>query len=317
MNLIRRQLLGEHLATAPREVALRVKAHGSAIKGIEALRGTGRSLRPLQLDAAPGPVDLSTAQMIDPERPVDPDELIRQFVDDNEFPSARRRIGWWLGLLAVILALTAAWRWTPLNQWLSIDALYAYVMQIKTLPAIPFLILGGYIVGSVIALPITLLIIATLLAFGPWQGFAYAFCGSILGALGSFAIGRLLGRNAVRQVAGSRLNALSRRLARRGVWAIIAVRVIPVAPFTVINMVAGATHIRFRDFLLGTAIGMAPGIIAITLFTDRIVASIQSPDLISITSLAIVIAIIGLTTLALRRWLTASSPITQEDPRHP
>ena len=44
------------------------------------------------------------------------------------------------------------------------------------------------------------------------------------------------------------------------------VRNLPVAPFTIVNMVAGASHIKLGDFLLGTALGMAPGIVAIMVF---------------------------------------------------
>jgi len=316
ISRFRNRLLGEHLHTAPREVAHMITANDSAIAGIETLRSAERSLRPLPLDATPqANIDLSTAEMVDPESPVDPDELIRQFVDDGERPSARRRIVWWVVSLLAVVLLAAAWRWTPLNRWLTIDILYAGIMQLKHLPEIPLLILAAYLIASVIAIPLTLLVIATILAFGPWPGFAYAFAGSILGALGSFALGRLLGRNAVRRLAGARLNALSRRLARRGILAIVAVRVIPVAPFTVINMVAGASQIRFRDFLLGTGIGMAPGIIAISLFTDRIVASIESPDIGSFSTLAAVGAAILVAAFALRRWLNNQPKVSRNTPR--
>jgi uncharacterized membrane protein YdjX (TVP38/TMEM64 family) len=252
--------------------------------------------------------------MIDPERPVDPDEFMRHFVDDSELPSARRRIGQWIALLLALSGLAAAWRWTPLNQWLNIGTLYHAVQHIKETPAIPLFILAGYIIGSIIAIPITLLVITTVLTFGPWPGFAYAFGGSMLGALISFGLGRILGRNMVRQLAGSRLNALSQRLARRGILAVIAVRLIPVAPFTVINMVAGASHIRFRDFLFGTGIGMAPGIIAIAFFTDRIAASVESPDLAHFTTLALVMAAIVVVAFLLRHWLRTRAMTSRDIP---
>jgi uncharacterized membrane protein YdjX (TVP38/TMEM64 family) len=43
----------------------------------------------------------------------------------------------------------------------------------------------------------------------------------------------------------------------------ITVRIVPVAPFTVINIVAGASHIKFRDYFWGTLLGMFPGILAL------------------------------------------------------
>jgi phospholipase D1/2 len=105
-----------------------------------------------------------------------------------------------------------------------------------------------------------------------------------------------------------RLNRLSRRLARRGVLAIVTVRVVPVAPFTVINLVAGASHIRFRDFLLGSVLGLTPGIFAVAVFTDRLAATVEGPDVTAFVALAAVTAALVAASLALRRWLAQRSP---------
>jgi phospholipase D1/2 len=302
---LRNRLLSEHLNIASQEVARKIRADGSAIAGVEALCSTGRSLRRLPLSNTPEPdVLVSTEEMIDPERPIDPDELMRQIVYDEERPSVRNRIGWWLVLLLSILALVAAWRWTPLNQLLDIDTIRAVVIQLKNMSATPLLILVIYLLGSIIAVPLTLLIIVTMLVFGSWLGFIYALSGSMVGAIGSYFIGYFLGRKVVRKLAGSQLNKLSRRLARRGLMAVIAARIVPVAPFTVLNMVAGASHISFRDYFIGTFIGMTPGIIAIALFTDRIIASIRSQDLITLATLAGITGLIAITAVVLFRWLS-------------
>jgi uncharacterized membrane protein YdjX (TVP38/TMEM64 family) len=74
------------------------------------------------------------------------------------------------------------------------------------------------------------------------------------------------------------MNRLSRRLARKGILAVVVVRNIPMAPFAIVNMVAGASHIKLKDFLLGTALGMLPGIVANTVFADRVVAAVKNQD---------------------------------------
>lgn len=94
----------------------------------------------------------------------------------------------------------------------------------------------------------------------------------------------------------------------------LTVRLIPVAPFTVVNLVAGASHIRFRDFLLGTIFGMVPGVIAITVFSDRLAAAIYRPSPINIALLVGSAGIIGVAAFTTHRWLrhreteTASCP---------
>ena len=52
--------------------------------------------------------------------------------------------------------------------------------------------------------------------------------------------------------------------------AIFALRNMPVAPFTFINVVAGVSHVRFRDFFVGTVAGMAPGIAAMCVMGESI-----------------------------------------------
>jgi phospholipase D1/2 len=154
-----------------------------------------------------------------------------------------------------------------------------------------------------IMFPVTLLIVATAFMFGALAGFVYAILGCLLAAVGTYVIGRALGRNTVGRLAGSRLNRLSRRLARHGVLAVTTVRILPVAPFTVINFVAGASHIRFWDFVVGTILGMAPGIIAITIFGHQLEEAIREPDAKSFGILAVLAVLIVSGGFFIKRWL--------------
>jgi uncharacterized membrane protein YdjX (TVP38/TMEM64 family) len=150
---------------------------------------------------------------------------------------------------------------------------------------------------------VTLLVVVTVLVTGPWLGFAMALAGSVLSALLSFWIGAAVGRKPLRRLAGGPINKLSRGLARRGLLTIITLRIVPVAPFTVINMVAGASHIRLRDFALGTLVGMVPGILAIALFTDRVAATVRKPELPEFAVLAAVAGGIAVGAWSLRHWV--------------
>jgi phospholipase D1/2 len=141
--------------------------------------------------------------------------------------------------------------------------------------------------------------------FGTWPGLLYALAGSWLNAVALFAIGRWMGRDTVRRFAGSLLNRLSRKLSEAGLLAVITFRIVPAAPFSVINLIAGVSEIRWRDFALGTLIGMLPGIVAIVLLADRIAASLRHPDLGQATLLLASIAAVGLGLLWLRHWVKA------------
>ena len=301
---LRCRLLGEHLGVGSERVAAELERRGSLTAAIEALRGNERTLTPIphvidpEIDAA-----VPEGPLIDPERPVDPDELVDAIVPREDRPRAGLRIAGVTALVLAVAALAAAWRWGPLQQWLSIDTMAAAVSAVQGEPSAPLWVLGVYVLASLAAMPITVLIVATALVFGPAAGFAYALTGSLLASGVTFALGRTLGRDTVRRLAGARLNELSRRLGNGGVLAVLVLRLVPVAPFTLINLVAGATHLRARDFLLGTALGMIPGILAVTVFSDRLAVALWHPSALTLGLLAGAVVLIAAGAFAIYRWL--------------
>ena len=82
--------------------------------------------------------------------------------------------------LVLAAAAYAAWRWTPLSEWVDVPGIYGWLRSLRTQPLAPYLVIGVYVVASQIMFPITVLIVATAYAFGPWLGFAYAMIGSLL-----------------------------------------------------------------------------------------------------------------------------------------
>jgi len=122
---------------------------------------------------------------------------------------------------------------------------------------------------------ITLMAVA---AFGPWAAFAYAQTGVLVAALAGYVAGELVNRETVRHMAGRRLNKLSRVLQKRGLIAVTLVRLVPVAPFMVVNAVMGAMRIKLHHFLIGTVLGMMPWMLATTVLGEHAAAAIAEPS---------------------------------------
>lgn len=78
---------------------------------------------------------------------------------------------------------------------------------------------------------------------------------------------------------------------------------IPVAPFTVVNLAAGASHIRFRDFVLGSLAGMTPGTLAIAVFGDRLEEAVRDPGPWSFLALAALAGVVLAGIYAVKRRL--------------
>ncbi|BBA34572.1 phospholipase D [Methylocaldum marinum] len=301
---LRNRLLAEHLGVGTDRVEQAIRNEGSLIRGIESLRGNAHTLRHLEGEVSPeADALLPQASVVDPEAPIDPDRLIDELIPVEHRPSARKRITATLSLLAAIGALAAAWRWGPLHDWLDKETLISVGRTFQRIPATPVWVIGAYIIAALTAIPITLVIFVTAVVFGPTSGFVYAILGSLISASLTFALGQVFGRDLVRRLGGSRLNTLSRWLRHRGLLAMLTVRLIPVAPFTVVNLVAGASHIRFRDFLLGTIFGMVPGTLAITVFSDRLAAAVHHPSPVNIALLVGSAIVIGTAAFATYRWL--------------
>jgi uncharacterized membrane protein YdjX (TVP38/TMEM64 family) len=118
---------------------------------------------------------------------------------------------------------------------------------------------------------------ATALAFGFWEATAYSLLGATLGGIAGFSLGERLGSNTIRRLMGSRLRRASEILGRRGILSVIGVRLVPIAPFTIANLLLGASPIKLRDFVLGSAIALLPGIVAINLFETNLHDAIANP----------------------------------------
>lgn len=165
---------------------------------------------------------------------------------------------------AAALAALCALLWlTPLRQHLDPARLLAAAHSFRRSPAAPLAVILAFGLLSSLMFPVNGLIALTGLAFGPRVGAFYALLATLAAAVMQFAAGARLGGDAVARIGGARATKLRGHLVRRGIWAVAATHVLPVAPFGLANLLAGASGIRFRDFVLGTTLAMTPGVLIV------------------------------------------------------
>lgn len=212
----------------------------------------------------------------------------------------------WLLPLAAALLLAAIvasiWLFSPLRDHLTVEDFVRAADTLEQMPLAPLIVLAVYVIGTFVLVPLTLIVAATGAVFGAWPGLAYAFVGSMLAAYVSYLAGSLLGGNNLRRLAGARVDALSRKVARKGVRAVLAVRLVPVAPFVAVNLVAGASAIRLRDYMLGTMLGMMPGILVKVVFVDQLAQAAETSDVDSLGKLAIAAVVLVILGTLARQW---------------
>jgi uncharacterized membrane protein YdjX (TVP38/TMEM64 family) len=163
-------------------------------------------------------------------------------------------------LTALVLAFVAGSAALHLSGWSGPERLQALVESAGWAGAVVFVV--GYAVLVLVPAPASLLTILGGALFGLWWGTLLAWSGALLGASGGFLLGRRLGRPAVDRMLRGRLQQADQVLARHGLVAVLAVRLLPLFPFTPINYASGLLGVRPRDYVLGTAVGIVPGALA-------------------------------------------------------
>jgi phosphatidylserine/phosphatidylglycerophosphate/cardiolipin synthase-like enzyme/membrane protein DedA with SNARE-associated domain len=277
---LRADLLAEHLGREPAAVAALFTDTERVLPRLDAFDDrAGHGLRPL-VDTIPEELDreVPDGNILDPERPLQPEELVQRMVTRPAPLLLRRRLIVALLLMFVLLALAALWRWSPLGELVDVETLTRLGARIAGSPFAGLAVVATFVVASLVVAPFTLLVVATALVFTPGLAFLYAMAGAVAAAMTNYAIGAHLGRRLVRRLVGARLNRLGRKLADRGILAVALLRLVPIAPFTVVNLAAGASHLRARDFFFGTLLGLVPGVFAMTFFVDGLLALVFSTD---------------------------------------
>jgi uncharacterized membrane protein YdjX (TVP38/TMEM64 family) len=293
-------LLAEHLGVTPEAVARELEKDGSLIGAVERLRGGARTL-----DYYDGTVSADVNEVVPDEAFIDPSRPYEvQFIPaERRKPALRQIVAGSVGLLALIL-LAGIWQWTPLRELLNVGSLVEYLEEVAQGPLAMPITIAGFLVGGLLVMPVMVLIAVTILAFGPWWGFWYALIGMTASALLTFGIGRLMGRRLMDRLSGSWVHRISRTLAAKGVLTVVTLRILPVAPFSILNAVAGASHIRTKDFFVGTVLGELPGLVSLALFLDQVTETVRHPGIGSVVVLILIAAGIVLTAWALGRWLS-------------
>jgi uncharacterized membrane protein YdjX (TVP38/TMEM64 family) len=131
------------------------------------------------------------------------------------------------------------------------------------------------------------------LLFGTLEGTVLALGGAVLGAVLAFTLSRSVAGDLVARVGGPRLRRLSAWVGRRGFRSVLYARIIPGAPYSVVNYAAGLTPVGLRDFALATAVGAAPRTFAYTALGGSL-HDLTSPAALVAFGLILAMAVLGL-----------------------
>ena len=153
--------------------------------------------------------------------------------------------------------------------------------------------------------PQVVMIAAAAVVFGPWQGSLYAWIGTFVSALIGFELGRVFGGGLIRDLNSRGVDRFMALIGQNGFMASLIIRLVPAAPFIVVNMAAGVARVSRRDFALGTAVGIVPKILLTAFAGGSVMAAMNGGGLVQFGLLIVTLAIWVVSAWLARRWLRA------------
>ncbi len=197
-------------------------------------------------------------------------------------PGSLRRAGLRFSVLILLLAASfVVIRWTPVGEYLHPDRLRellrsdqfkGLLVHLRTAWWAPIVHISLYVVFGAIGVPATPFLIAGAAIFGTVWGTLWNWVGITLASGTGYLLARLLGREFVERIGGSRIRRAEKILHRRGFLPLVAVRFVPI-PFALVNAAAAVVGVRFSKFMLASGLGYFPPVAIITYFTSAILAA--------------------------------------------
>lgn len=204
-----------------------------------------------------------------------------------------------LGLLASLAVLIALFFAFDLDHYFTLEELKARQAQFAAWQeAQPWLLAIGYffiyVLVTALSLPgATILTLAGGAIFGLWQGLVLVSFASSIGASLAFLASRYLFRHAIEQRFHQQLQAINQGIAKEGAFYLLTLRLVPLFPFFLINLLMGLTQLPTRTFYWVSQVGMLAGTIVYVNAGTQLAQISNLKDILS-PSLLISFSVLGI-----------------------
>ncbi|MEO9274507.1 FAD-dependent oxidoreductase [Marinomonas sp. 5E14-1] len=170
-----------------------------------------------------------------------------------------------IGLLVIIAALAVVFFYFDLHKLLTLDGLKSGLDTFEAWRAESPLLIGGaflilYVIVTALSLPgAAIMTLAAGALFGLGWGLLIVSFASSIGATLAFLVSRYLLQDTVQKRFGDRLKAFNEGIEKEGAFYLFTLRLVPIFPFFLINLLMGLTTIRAFTFYWASQLGMLAG----------------------------------------------------------
>lgn len=183
-------------------------------------------------------------------------------------------VNWWriAALAFFIIGIAAYGHFTGIVEDFDVERIRRTVQDAGALGILAFF--AVFSIGELFHIPGIVFLVAGLLSWGRTLGFPIVFSGAVISVCVSFVVVRAIGGKALAALDRPLFRRILSRLEDRPIRTVFLLRaVLFLAP--PLNYALAMTNVRFRHYLIGSALGLIPGVLAVTLLFDWVITFIE------------------------------------------
>lgn len=170
-------------------------------------------------------------------------------------------------LIFGLVCLIIIFKKSPIFKNYSPTYIKDYINSYGAIAPIVYIII--FTLVALVIIPNSVVAIAGGMAFGIVKGTFYTVLGALGAASLAFFVARFLGRSIVEKLMKGKGKLFEDGVEKNGFLLILLLRLIPLIPFDIISYGAGLSKIKFKDLVLGTLIGVIPGVLVFVNIGDK------------------------------------------------
>lgn len=276
---VRTDLIREHSGREAEEIEALVKNHAPIAAFLEEVPTSRQHFKRINDEEYRHERFVKIAKFFsDPRRPLITADLTMSL---SKKPFKKHLSKPWVWMSLIILALIGcgfAWHMSHASEFVSLEKMTTYFENLShSIWNIP-VILAVFVLSGIILFPVTILIGATAAVFGPVEGFMLAMGGTLLSAATGFWLGKKIGFSQIKKYIGPKAEKIRDKLNHTGIIGMSTVRMLPIAPFGLVNMMLGMASVTFMPYIIGAFLGLLPGTLIMVFLGDSLSNVIRNPS---------------------------------------
>ncbi|HYD18689.1 MAG TPA: VTT domain-containing protein [Patescibacteria group bacterium] len=195
---------------------------------------------------------------------------------------------------------------SPLSEYASPEKVAEFAREFSNKPFAPALMIAIFVASQLLFFPLVIMTLATAMVFGPVEGIFISLTGATISAAITYGIGFVLGKHGLSKMLGPVCNKIKKQIEGTGVVGMIALRFIPLAPYSIVNIALGVLAIPFMTYITASFLALLPGCLIRSFLGGAITDLWEKPDSKNLTIVGVGVLlwvlIVVLSQLFVRRW---------------